>query len=142
MMRWHAERAQELFGRLDLGGARLTVLHGDFAPWNLLYTDGRLTGVLDFDATHLNFAVADFALSWRGHHDAVIDGYNEARPLTDLDRELITPAYWAWLFIGVADRIAAMTSGAAPPARFEWVISKLLLRSPVMGAESAAYRRT
>ncbi|BCJ46899.1 hypothetical protein GCM10010168_35810 [Actinoplanes ianthinogenes] len=78
------------------------VLHGDFAPWNLLFEDGRLTGVLDFEASHRSLLVADFALSWRGYQDAVISGYHEVRPLSELERRLIVPTYHAWLFLGLA----------------------------------------
>jgi Ser/Thr protein kinase RdoA (MazF antagonist) len=38
-----------------------SVIHGDFTPWNLLYDEGRLTGVVDFEATHYTFQVADFS---------------------------------------------------------------------------------
>ncbi|GAA4603355.1 Ser/Thr protein kinase RdoA (MazF antagonist) [Actinoplanes octamycinicus] len=78
------------------------VLHGDFTPWNLLFEGDRLTGVLDFEASHRSFLVADFALAWRGYQDAVISGYHEVRPLSDLERRLITPAYHAWLYLGLA----------------------------------------
>jgi aminoglycoside phosphotransferase (APT) family kinase protein len=59
------------------------VIHGDFTPWNLLFDGGRLTGVLDFEATHHTFQVADFALSWRGYHDDVLSGYDEVRTEAD-----------------------------------------------------------
>ncbi|WIM99290.1 phosphotransferase [Actinoplanes oblitus] len=90
------------FAANPAGAAPRGVLHGDFTPWNLLFEDGRLTGVLDFEASHRNFLVADFALAWRGYQDAVISGYHEVRPLSDLERRLITPVYRAWLFLGVA----------------------------------------
>jgi Ser/Thr protein kinase RdoA (MazF antagonist) len=141
LLRWHAERARELFDEHGVAGARRTVLHSDLAPWNLLYADGQLTGVLDFDATHLNFAVADFALSWRGKHDADIHGYHEVRPLDDLDRHLLTPVFWGWLVLRVADDVGAIVAGTAPPTRMEWTISKLPLRTPAMGPEATPYRR-
>ena len=76
-MRWHIDRAQENFERIDLDRAETIVLHSDFAPWNLLFEDERLTGIIDFDGTHLNYRVADFANSWRGYQDEVIDGYHD-----------------------------------------------------------------
>jgi Ser/Thr protein kinase RdoA (MazF antagonist) len=78
------------------------VIHGDFAPWNLLFDGGRLTGVLDFEASHHSFLVADFALAWRGYQHEVIRGYAEVRPLSELERRLITPVLRAWLFLGLA----------------------------------------
>ena len=75
VVRWHIDQAREGFDRLNLDSAETTVLHSDFAPWNLLYEGESLTGILDFDATHLNYRVADFANSWRGNQDEVIEGY-------------------------------------------------------------------
>ena len=85
IMRWHIDQANEVFDRLDLNDAVTSVLHGDFTPWNLLYEGESLTGILDFEATHLNYRVADFANSWRGYQDEVIDGYEEVLALSDLD---------------------------------------------------------
>ncbi|BEL04660.1 phosphotransferase [Actinoplanes sichuanensis] len=82
------------------------VIHGDFAPWNLLYDDGRLTGLIDFEASHHTFQVADFVLSWRGYQDEVLRGYQEVRPLSELEREMIRPVYRAWMFLGLKKRPA------------------------------------
>lgn len=105
-----------------------SVIHGDFAPWNLLFDDGRLTGVLDFEASHHTFQVADFALSWRGYQDDVIRGYDSVRPLSDLEWRLIRPAYQAWLFQGVR---AALESGA--PVDLSWQVAHLRKRSALIG---------
>ncbi len=78
------------------------VIHGDFTPWNLLFEGDRLTGVLDFEITHHSILVADFALSWRGYQHAVISGYEEVRPLSELERSLILPTFQAWCFLGIA----------------------------------------
>ena len=131
-MRWHIDKAMETFHRLDLDDAVTTVLHGDFAPWNLLYEGESLTGVIDFEATHLNYRVADFANSWRGYQDEVIEGYEEVSNLSELDRELLAPAYWAWMFIGVRQAIeTALADNVAPPD-LEWQIRHLLRREGLM----------
>ena len=133
ILRWHIDQATEVFDRLDLNGAARTVLHGDFSPWNLLYDGESLTGVIDFEATHLNYRVADFANSWRGYQDEVIEGYEEVSKLSDLDWELLVPAYWAWLFIGVKQAIeTALAENDAPPD-FEWQVRHLLRREGLMG---------
>ncbi|MBO0836818.1 MAG: phosphotransferase, partial [Actinobacteria bacterium] len=81
ILRWHAERARELYAQIGPAeAAPRLVIHGDFAPWNLLYRDGELSGILDFEASHFDVAVSDFALSWRGKYDGVIAGYQELRP--------------------------------------------------------------
>jgi aminoglycoside phosphotransferase (APT) family kinase protein len=140
ILRWHAERAKELFDAIETAHTRpKLVLHGDFAPWNLLYQDGKLTGILDFEASHLDVPVADFALSWRGKHDGVITGYNEVRPLTDVDWKLLVPTFWAWLLLGLAANLKAMNSGTTEPAVPEWGVRHLLRRSPLMGSESTPF---
>ncbi|MCA2212145.1 phosphotransferase enzyme family protein [Jidongwangia harbinensis] len=102
-----------------------SVIHGDFTPWNLLYDDGRLTGVVDFEATHHTFQVADFALSWRGYQDDVLRGYDEVRALSDLEWHLVRPTFRAWLFLGVRDVLAryygrpGRPCGPAPDLRWQ-----------------------
>ena len=139
IMRWHIDQANVVFDRLDLDEAVTTVLHGDFAPWNLLYQGENLTGVIDFEATYLNYRVADFANSWRGYQDEVIEGYEEVCELSDLEWELLVPAYWAWLFIGVRKAIeTSMEENAALPD-FEWQIRHLLRREGYAGRLADPY---
>ena len=133
IMRWHIDQANEVFDRLDLNDAVTSVLHGDFTPWNLLYEGESLTGILDFEATHLNYRVADFANSWRGYQDEVIDGYEEVLALSDLDWQLLVPAYWAWMFIGVKQAIETTLAGKIAPPDFEWQIRHLLRREGLTG---------
>lgn len=59
-----------------------TVVHGDFTRWNLLFVADRLTGVIDFDLTHLDSRTADLAMARAAYNPAVLDGYRaEARRL-------------------------------------------------------------
>ena len=111
VLRWHLERATERLAGLDLGKAEKLVLHSDFVSRDLLFLDGQLSGILDFEATHLSIRVADFALSWRGCYDEVVHGYEEVRRLSDLDWQLLVPAFWSWLFIGVRDWISPNPDG-------------------------------
>jgi Ser/Thr protein kinase RdoA (MazF antagonist) len=105
-----------------------SLVHGDFAPWNLLFSaDGRLTGLLDFEASHHTFQVADFALAWRGYQDDVIRGYDAVRPLSDLEWQLIRPVYQAWLFWGV--RATLESDGAAD---LSWQVAHLRKRSALV----------
>ncbi|MCL2647328.1 MAG: aminoglycoside phosphotransferase family protein [Phycisphaerales bacterium] len=128
MMRWHLEKAIEGFTNVDRNKADVLVLHGDFAPWNILYNDSKLSGLIDFEATHLNYRVSDFALAWRGHQDEVIQGYEEEHPLSSFDRQMIIPCYWSWLFLGVKDEIGRIKNGA-PIHGFDWQIRHFLMRS-------------
>ena len=128
IMRWHLDKVRRAFEPIELDDAETIVLHSDFAPWNLLFVDGKLSGVLDFESTHLNYRVSDFALSWRGHQDEVVEGYEEVHPLSDFDQNLLCPAYWSWLFIGVKQRIEGMISGQIPIHDFDWQVEHLLRR--------------
>jgi Ser/Thr protein kinase RdoA (MazF antagonist) len=105
-----------------------SVIHGDFAPWNLLFEDGKLSGVLDFEASHYSFQVADFALSWRGYQDDVLRGYDSVRPLSDLEWQLIRPVYQAWLFLGVREALEA-----GGPVDLDWQVAHLQKRSVLVG---------
>jgi hypothetical protein len=73
--------------------------------------------------------VSDFALAWRGHQDEVIEGYEEVRPLSDRDRQLLIPAYWSWLFLGVKEEINAIVRGKIADHGFDWQIRHFLGRS-------------
>jgi len=139
IMLWHLDRARQSFAEIGRPGCPLLVLHGDFINQNLLFEGGRLSGVIDFESTHLNHRVSEFALSWRGKYDDVIRGYGDVHPLTELDWALLTPALWSWVFLGVAAEIRRMTSGAIGAHRFEWQVRMLLRRSPLMGRHSVPY---
>ena len=139
VVRWHIDRAVEALDRLDLEGADKTVLHSDFVPWNLLYEGDSLTGVLDFDATHLNYRVADFALAWRGYQDKVIEGYEEVHKLSGLDWELLVPVFWAWLFIGVKQDIKKTLAEKGTPPSLEWQVKHLMRREGLVGRTVQAY---
>ncbi|MGN9910094.1 phosphotransferase enzyme family protein [Phytohabitans sp. LJ34] len=118
-----------------------SVIHGDFTPWNLLFDDGRLTGLLDFEATHHTFQVADFALSWRGYQDDVLRGYDEVRPLSDLEWHLVRPTYWAWLFLGVKDALAAHygpTANPSEPLNLRWQLAHAGKHSPLIARKTGA----
>ena len=140
MMRWHIDRACEQLASVTLDEVETLVLHSDFTAWNLLFEGEELSGILDFEATHLNVRVADFALSWRGRYDAVIQGYQEVHPLTDLDWRLLVPAYWSWLFMGVKQQIGSMLKGELEIRDFDWQISHLARRSNLFGDLSEPYR--
>jgi aminoglycoside phosphotransferase (APT) family kinase protein len=139
IMRWHLDRARESFAEIDRASCPLMVVHGDFISQNLLCDNGVLTGVIDFESTHQNHRVSEFALAWRGKYDDVLLGYTEVSPLTELDWALLTPALWSWVFLGVAAEIRRMTEGTVAPHRLEWQTTMLLRRSPLMGRHSVPY---
>ena len=141
MMRWHIDRACERLETLDLDAAETLILHSDFSAWNILFEGDELSGVLDFEGTHLNFRVADFALSWRGRYDDVIKGYEEVHQLSDLDRQLLVPAFWSWLFMGVKEEFSSMLKGELAVHGSDWQIVHLARRSKLFGDLAEPYQK-
>jgi len=81
---------QTIAGSLAGTVARLGVVHGDFGPGNLLVTDSRLTGVIDWEAV-------------RGRGPAVVDAINylesahrRCHPATDMADTLVTLVEERW----------------------------------------------
>ena len=133
ILRWHLEQAREQVTGLALQDRPGIIVHGDFAPWNLRFTEGRLSGILDFELSHWDHRAGDFALSWRGKYDDVILGYDEVSPLEPEEWALMTPLWWAQLIhLACLD----MKSGAEDDG---WIVSKLLLRSPLMGRNAVKF---
>jgi len=138
ILRWHRDKALEYLSQCSTNDMETLIIHGDFAPWNLLFEGKRLSGVLDFEAAHRDFRVSDFALSWRGHHDDVIRGYREIRDLSIADRQLLVPVYWSWLFLDVPSQIEAMVAGSTPTHGLNWEVEHLLRRSSEFSREYPA----
>jgi Ser/Thr protein kinase RdoA (MazF antagonist) len=134
ILRWHLHRARERVAGLQLQNRPGIVIHGDFAPWNLRFIDGRLSGILDFELAHWDHRIGDFALAWRGKYDDVIHGYAEVSPLEPEEWELLTPLWWAFL---IDVTCHDMRKGIRDDG---WTIRKLLQRSALMGPDSAEFR--
>lgn len=73
-------------------------VHGDFQRNNLLWADGQLTGVLDFDLSRRDAQVCDLAtLLMPGMPldlklaSSLLEGYQEVRPLSGAEWELLVP---------------------------------------------------
>lgn len=122
VLRDYAGRMRERLAELLPAAPAPIVIHGDLTPWNLKYAAGHLSGVLDFDAAHLDLRVADFALSWRGRDDDVVRGYEEESPLQPVERDLLVPVYWAWM---LACAVTAIEDGVDVPT---WALDHLVRR--------------
>lgn len=141
ILRWHLEMARRWLNE-PCGELPTTVIHGDFAKHNLLFLDGELTGLLDFEASTVDLRIADFALSWRGKYDDVVTGYREVSSLTEAELYLMTPMLWAWVFKGIVDEVNHMRQGKIAPHGFDWQVRILLRRTPLMGSNATPYRST
>jgi Ser/Thr protein kinase RdoA (MazF antagonist) len=102
------------------------IVHSDFSPWNVRFTNGTLSALFDFELAHIDVAAADVAFARRGSHDAVVEGYlgHTALPRAHLDA---LDALWTgvllaglWRRLALADRM-----GELYPNAFEWEIQQL-----------------
>ena len=134
ILQWHLERSRERMVILQPHVRSGMLIHGDFTPWNLRYSGGRLSGILDFELAHWDHRVGDFALSWRGKYDAIIHGYSEVSPLEAEEWELLTPMWWAGLIECACRHLAAGTHDDG------WIMQSLLRRSPLMGPDALEFK--
>ena len=134
ILRWHLDKSRDRIATLPLHARPGMIIHGDFTPWNLLYSEGRLSGILDFELAHWDHRVGEFALSWRGKYDAVVHAYAEVAPLEPEEWEMLTPVWWAGL---IENACRLLVEGRWDDG---WIVKSLLRRSPLMGRDTLAFR--
>ena len=96
---WAARAADEthrLLVEIGADGLDLTVVHGDFAEWNVHYESGRLVGVIDFGLTHADSRPYELAIARTWRSPETIDSYRSELvragwPLTDVEEAAIEP---------------------------------------------------
>ncbi|WP_328998190.1 phosphotransferase [Kribbella sp. NBC_00709] len=93
-----AERAMEAAKQLvierDLLGLPQTIVHGDFASWNVHFSDdGRLAGVIDFDLCHPDSRAWEFVIARLDLAPGLLAGYQRATadPLNESELAAIEP---------------------------------------------------
>jgi Ser/Thr protein kinase RdoA (MazF antagonist) len=85
-----AAQAQEALAACGAADLPVTVVHGDFAEWNVHYERVRLAGVIDFGLTHLDSRPYELAMARAHRSPEMMDAYRAelARhgwPLTELE---------------------------------------------------------
>ena len=110
------------------------IVHGDFSPWNVRVSGGRLTGLIDFDLAHLDVRAADVAWARRGYHDGVVYGYGRRSPLADPEVASLDALWTGGSLSGVwrvlEGRIAA---GRITTHGFDWNLKQLNKTRPYRG---------
>lgn len=89
-------QTRDALAAIGAGGLPVTVVHGDFAEWNVHYEHGRLAGVIDFGLTHLDSRPYELAIARTYRSPETIDAYRAelARggwPLSELEEAAIEP---------------------------------------------------
>ena len=90
-------QARDALAGVGAGELPVTVVHGDFAWWNVHYARGRLAGVIDFGLTHLDSRPYELAIARARRSPGVTKGYRaglarQGWPLSDLEEAAIEPA--------------------------------------------------
>jgi Ser/Thr protein kinase RdoA (MazF antagonist) len=101
---WAAAAARQSRDELAAIGASrlpLTVVHGDFAPWNVHYEQDRLAGVIDFALTHLDSRPYELAIARTYRAPQAVQAYRAELaiggwPLSELEETAIEPVYRAF----------------------------------------------
>jgi Ser/Thr protein kinase RdoA (MazF antagonist) len=102
-----------------------SVIHGDFAPWNLLWRDGRLTGLIDFDDVRLDLRAADVAIARRRDREGVVEGYRGCAQLTDEEHFLLAPLWRAYTLRFAADLLRAPSMTSQVDEALQWCARQL-----------------
>jgi homoserine kinase type II len=115
----------------------VTVIHGDFAKWNVHYQHSRLAGVIDFGLAHLDSRPYELAIARTYRAPQVIDAYRSelARygwPLSTLEEAAIKPLYRAFRLAMAADELDhGRTTGDYDLAAIERQLSRTGTRPPI-----------
>lgn len=83
----------------------LGLVHGEFAPSNVLWRGDQLAGVVDFEKTHQDTFLLDFASGLASRHPpllrAVVATYTRVRPLSAVERHYLPEAMLLGALIGL-----------------------------------------
>lgn len=80
---------------VDWDASPRTLVHGDLAAHNLLWSGGRLTGVLDLELATVDRRITEAMLVWRCRHDDVLLAYDKVDALNDQEWRMVLIDWWA-----------------------------------------------
>jgi Ser/Thr protein kinase RdoA (MazF antagonist) len=96
-----ATRTRTALSSLGADHLPVTVVHGDFAEWNVHRDDDRVVGIVDFGLTHLDSRPYELAIARTYRSPETVEEYREELgrngwPLTDLEEAAIEPMHHAF----------------------------------------------
>jgi homoserine kinase type II len=119
-------------------------IHGDFGRSNLLWQDGQLTGLLDFDQSRRDALLCDIAPLFMPFMPlelplarALIEGYQSMRPLTDSEWDLLPALIRAALLWWLGFLLAQWRLVGGEP---QGIARTMTVRFPAFEAAEPAYR--
>lgn len=91
-----ATQARAALAAIGAADLPVTVVHGDFAEWNVHYEPDHLAGVIDFGLTHLDSRPYELAIARTYRSPETIDAYRgelarNGWPLSELEEAAIEP---------------------------------------------------
>ena len=115
---------------IGAGELPVTVIHGDFAEWNVHYRHGRLAGVIDFGLAYLDSRPCELAVARTWRASEAIDAYRgelarNGWPLSTLEEAAIGPLYHAFrLGMAASELDAGLRTGDYDLAAIERQLSR------------------
>jgi Ser/Thr protein kinase RdoA (MazF antagonist) len=96
-----ARRTRNALAAIGAGDLPVTVIHGDFAEWNVHYQHGRLAGVIDFGLAHQDSRPCELAIARTYRAPETADAYRgelarSGWPLSEQEEAAIGPVYHAF----------------------------------------------
>jgi Ser/Thr protein kinase RdoA (MazF antagonist) len=119
------ERVCERLDSLASSRWPVTMAHGDLIAQNLLFDRDRLSGVLDFDAVHIDLRAADLACARRSRHDEVVRGYLEVAELSDVECAALDDLWRANVLRYASRLLCGNTTGRELTTELEWCVKQL-----------------
>jgi Ser/Thr protein kinase RdoA (MazF antagonist) len=111
----------------------VTVVHGDLIAQNLLFRDGTLSGVLDFDSAHLDLRAVDVACARRSRDDEVARGYLEVIPLSNEELGCLDDLWRSNVLRYALQLLDCETTTDVAITELEWCVAQLEKTRPFQG---------
>lgn len=110
-LRRRLSQARRLAVGIDWSASERVLVHGDFAPHNLLFDGSRFTGLLDFELATVDRRVVDMIHVWRCRHDDVLLAYDAIAPLNEDEWRMLLVDWWSLL---VSLAVVQLRAGRQP----------------------------
>ena len=129
----HLEGVRDRLCAAGVSHLPVTVVHGDLIAQNLLFLDGTLSGVLDFDSAHLDLRAVDVACARRSRGDEVARGYQEVDPLSDEELGCLDDLWRASVLRYALHLLENESITGEAVSELEWCVAQLERTQPFQG---------
>lgn len=113
---------------IDWRASRHVLVHGDLIDQNVLWSDGRLTGIIDFELANVGRRITELVLTWRSRHDELVLALHRLDPLNEHEWRMLLVDWWARL---VSLAAVGLRQGRQPD---RWELDGLRRKTPLATA--------